>query len=995
MPGLRDPRVDLLAGQLAALTGLGALGHLDLDVLGVRQVLRGHAEPAGRDLLDLRATRRVVQPLRILATLTGVRLAADPVHRDRQGLVRLHRDGAVRHGAGGEARDDRLDRLDLVQVDRLTVVAELQQPAQRHQPLGGVVHPLGVLLEDVVAAVPGGVLEPEDGLRVEEVLLPLAAPLVVPADLQPTVRQRDAVDRVGDVVAGPDLEVDLLQAQTADLRGGAGEVLVDQLLGQPDGLEDLRAGVGGHGGDAHLGHHLQHALAQRLGDVGHGPGRLDRHEGAGAGQVLGGLEDQVRVDRCGAVTDQGADVVHLADVAGLDDDPDLGAGLLPDQVVVDRGGEQQRRDRRPLLLGVPVGEHQDAGPVGDRRGGLLAQLVEPVLQGLGARLDRVEPAQDVRLVAGQVAVLVDPDDLGQLVVVEDRERQHDLAAGRRARLEQVLLRADGVEQAGDQFLTDGVQRRVRHLGEVLDEVVEHQLRALRQHRDGRVGAHRADRLGTGVGHRRDDLAQLLLGVAEDLLAAGDRRVGVHDVLAHRQLGQVEAAFAQPVSVRCLGRQAPLDLLVGDDAVLGEVGEEHLAGLQPALGAQVVVGDVEHAGLRGQHHQAVVGDPVATGTQAVAVEDRADLGAVGERHAGRAVPRLHQAGVVGVEVAHLLGHVVVVLPGLRDHHQHRVRQAATAEIEQLDHGVEGRRVGRRRLTDREEPVERARDQRGVEQRLPGAHPVLVAADGVDLAVVGDHPERVRELPGRESVGGEPGVHHGQRGGHPLVVQLGEDLLQLHRGQHALVHQGAGGQRREVDLGLALGAPAQAVHHPVDLEAAADPGGRGDDQVLEVRHDVQRDRAQRVGDDRHRTPADDPQALLEGDLLDLLAGGAAAGLLGRQEGHADRVRAGRRELELAHVTQERVGHLEQDARTVAGGFVGAGGTAVVEVAQGLEALLEDPVGRFAAQRGDEGHTTRIVFVHRVVETLAGDALPRLERTVRSHVLPLGQAASSPQR
>ena len=39
VPGARDPRVDLVAGQLAALAGLGALRDLDLDVVGVDQVV--------------------------------------------------------------------------------------------------------------------------------------------------------------------------------------------------------------------------------------------------------------------------------------------------------------------------------------------------------------------------------------------------------------------------------------------------------------------------------------------------------------------------------------------------------------------------------------------------------------------------------------------------------------------------------------------------------------------------------------------------------------------------------------------------------------------------------------------------------------------------------------------------------------------------------------------------------------------------------------------
>ncbi len=77
VPGRCDPRVHLVTRQLAALAGLGALGHLDLQVVGVGEVLRGHPEASGRDLLDRRAPLRVVQPVDVLATLAGVRLRAD------------------------------------------------------------------------------------------------------------------------------------------------------------------------------------------------------------------------------------------------------------------------------------------------------------------------------------------------------------------------------------------------------------------------------------------------------------------------------------------------------------------------------------------------------------------------------------------------------------------------------------------------------------------------------------------------------------------------------------------------------------------------------------------------------------------------------------------------------------------------------------------------------------------------------------------------------
>ena len=60
VPGLRDPRVHLVPGQLAALARLGALRHLDLQVVGVDQVLAGHAEAAAGHLLDRGAAQVAV-----------------------------------------------------------------------------------------------------------------------------------------------------------------------------------------------------------------------------------------------------------------------------------------------------------------------------------------------------------------------------------------------------------------------------------------------------------------------------------------------------------------------------------------------------------------------------------------------------------------------------------------------------------------------------------------------------------------------------------------------------------------------------------------------------------------------------------------------------------------------------------------------------------------------------------------------------------------------
>ncbi len=421
------------------------------------------------------------------------------------------------------------------------------------------------------------------------------------------------------------------------------------------------------------------------------------------------------------------------------------------------------------------------------------------------------------------------------------------------------------------------------------------------------------------------------------------------------------------SYGCSAGELGLDLLVLDDAVLVGVDEEHPARLEPALAHDRGRVEVEHADLGGQHHEPVVGDPVARGTQAVAVQDRADLRAVGEHHARRAVPRLHQRGVELVEGAALRVHLGVVLPRLGDHHQHRVRQRAAAHVQQLEDLVEGRGVRRAGAADRVEPLEVARDQVGVEQRLTGPHPVAVAHDRVDLAVVGDEPERVRQRPARERVGREPRVDHGHRRRHALVAQVGVDLVELAGRQHALVDERARGERREVDVGLPLGALAQAEGEPLEGHARHPRAGARHEELGERRHHAARGLAERLGVDRYVAPAEDGQALLGRDLLDPAPGLGDLPLVTGEEGGPDGVGELRGQVEVHDLPQERVRNLDQDARAVAGVRLRTRGTAVVQVQQGGDALANDVVAGNAGQGRDERHATSIVLVAGVVEPL----------------------------
>ncbi len=486
-----------------------------------------------------------------------------------------------------------------------------------------------------------------------------------------------------------------------------------------------------------------------------------------------------------------------------------------------RRREQQRRDRRLALVAVAVGEDHDVGAVGDGRADLGPNALDRVAQAVAAPLHLEQALDRDRLEAQLGRVLVDVAQLGQLVVVDHRVRHDDLVARPGGGLEQVALGTDRRRQARDQRLEVRVERWVRHLREELLEVVVELAGQVREHRQRGVGAHRPERLDRVLRHRRHDDPQVLLRVAEHSLLVHRGGVHRHERVLVRQVVEPYEPAIEPLLVRVLGRERGLDLVVGDHAALRGVHEEHLAGLEAALAHHLVRRHVEHADLAGHDHEVVVGDPVAARAQPVAVEHRADHRAVGERDRRRTVPRLHQRRVVLVERAPLRIHRLVVLPGLRDHHQHRVVQRPAREVQQLEGLVEAGGVARTRCADGKHPLEVAGDDVARHPALARLHPVLVALHGVDLAVVRDHPVGMRERPARERVRGETRVQEHERALDALVGEVEVELRHLPAREHALVDHGAARETREVDAELVLDPLARRPQMALELHAAYTP------------------------------------------------------------------------------------------------------------------------------------------------------------------------------
>ena len=640
-------------------------------------------------------------------------------------------------------------------------------------------------------------------------------------------------------------------------------------------------------------------------------------------------------------------------------------------MVVDGGGGEQRRHGHPRRPRGPVGEDEDVRPGGERRVGVGADPVERRLQPVRAVGDRPGRVDRVRLEDVRADV---PEPL-ELAVAEDRVVDHELPRVLRRLVEQVALRADARLDAHHDRLADRVDRRVRHLREQLLEVRVEERLAPGEHRERRVVPHRADRLLAVAGERREDHLHVLLRVAEQELAAAQRLGGRLRHGRLRQVGEANGLALDPLRVRPARRDPALDLVVRDDPVLGEVDEEQLAGLEPALADDVRRRLVEHAGLGGEHDPAVGGLEPAAGPEPVAVERRADHAAVGERDRGRPVPRLHQALVVRVEPLQLVREVVASLVRLGDHHHHRVRERAAREHEQLEHVVEDRRVRAALADHRQHLREVVAEQLGRELRLARAHPVDVAAQRVDLAVVGDHPVRVRERPARERVRREARVDQREGALEPRVRQVGEEAGELRRGEHPLVDERAGGEARDDELlsGGALGDAPDDVELPLEGVLVGGERGRGaDDQLAHARDERRRRRAGLTQVDRDVAPAEQLLPLRGDRVLDeLLDPSPPLGVV-REEARADPVGAGPRQPLADLGAEERIRDLEEDAGAVARVGVGSLRAAVLEVRQRPQRPLHRLVARDAVQPRDEGDAAGVVLEGRVVEARCGRLL-----------------------
>ena len=514
------------------------------------------------------------------------------------------------------------------------------------------------------------------------------------------------------------------------------------------------------GRNAHLGHDLQYAFADGL-DVVFLNLILAERQRAAQADFVERFKRDIGVDRLRAVAGQRAEMMHFPRFAGFHHQPGLHPEALPHQMMVNRGGRQKRRHRDPVSALRPVGQDEDVmirkhgfgrSPAhfldGERQTGSAGLRAPGHVDGFGPECP--------------VERFFDRPDLRQIGIGQHRLVNLQPLVGSGIAPQQIRARADHRYQRHDQFLADGVYRRVGDLREILLEIIIEQPGPARENGNGRVGAHRPERVLPAGRHRLEKAGDIFLRISKSLLAIEQvgGAVGCNGFRNHFDVVQVLQLILgglQPFGIGSGGRKIGLYLLILDNPALFGVDQQHLAGLETPFPDDIVFLDRENARFRGHDDMPVIGDAEPRWPQTIAVERCANLPPIGECNRRRSIPGLHQRGMILVERPPSGIHQAVGGPSLRHQHHHGMGKAVATSQQQLQRIVE---AGGIRLAVRDQRphfVEVSAQQFRFHRAPTGVHPVHIAANGVDLPVVRDEAVGMGQPPAGKGVGRKPLMH----------------------------------------------------------------------------------------------------------------------------------------------------------------------------------------------------------------------------------------------
>ena len=226
------------------------------------------------------------------------------------------------------------------------------------------------------------------------------------------------------------------------------------------------------------------------------------------------------------------------------------------------------------------------------------------------------------------------------------------------------------------------------------------------------------------------------------------------------------------------------------------------------------------------------DEVAGRAQAVAVEHATGVASVAEEQGCRPVPWFHQDGMILVEGFQVFADGVLVVERFRHKHGHGVRQAQAGHDEEFQGIVQRGTITHAGLQDGPDLPDVAQRRSG-KHALASLHPAAVATYGIDFAVMGQQPERLRQAPRGESIGAETRMHQSQPAGEIRLREVSEVLAHLRGRQHSFIYDVLARKRDDVEI-LVTDAPFYFLTNKIEAPfEVLHVRGPGHEHLLDVR------------------------------------------------------------------------------------------------------------------------------------------------------------------
>ena len=667
---------------------------------------------------------------------------------------------------------------------------------------------------------------------------------------------------------------------------------------------------------------------------------------------------QIGVDRGRTAADQHGEVMRVDTFGAAHVERAEGAQALTRQPAMHSTGGKDHGHGDAVFVLALIGQDQMPRT---RTHGILGRMADTLKRFAQRILLAIsgEGAVDDEMLGIEMA-----DHRIELGIADERAFKHENLGLAAVLVQHVLEVAEPRLEAHHAVFAQAIDGRVRHLAEVLAEVMRQRAIHARQHGGRRIVTHRGQGLFPILGHGGEDLFQLFDGIARGHLTAA--QLGAFEQGLFRRAigfgGQIDD-LADPFAKGAGGGKTIFHLGVMEQAPLGHIDGDHLARTKRAFFDHAGLVDGNHARLGPGDQKPVTRHHITHGAQAVAIKARADPAPIGHGKCGWAIPWLHHRVAIGIHILPRLRQLGRgVRPCLGDQHGFCHGRGTARADQNLEHGIERATVGCALRDDRFDILGHLTEIGGGHADLVALHPVGVALERVDLAVMGQHAEGLRQPPLRKGVGRIALVIDRECGLEPRIHQVGIEIGHILGQHHALVDDRAARQRTDIHLADASGLRRFLDPAADDVKLALegldiDALGVRDDNLLDLGAGSVGLVTQNADIDGHMAPAIDVVAHAQHfGFHDRAAGFLRTEIGARQEDLTDRHQliharfmAGATDL----IVKELHRDLHMDARAIAGAAISIDRAAVPHGPQGVDAVVHHLPRGLAVDRHDKTH------------------------------------------